>query len=157
LTKRPILVPVDFSSCSSAALTLAASLADCLGAPLLVLHVVHDPAAMPGYYAKLRKKKQIHHIQDLASTMLAEFLVSVRKKNPDLKALRKPDQLRVTGVPVKRILEVAAKCDACMIVMGSHGRSGLSKLLIGSTAAQVTQLSPIPVTVAKGGESCTPS
>ena len=154
MAPRPILVPVDFSDCSSSALTLAATLGDCLKVPLLVLHVVHDPNNMPGYYAKLRKKKQIHRMQDLASEMLEQFLRGVSKHNPALKALNKPDQMQVTGLPVKRILEVADKLDARMIVMGSRGRTGLSKLLLGSTAAQVVQLSTILVLVAKGGEQC---
>ncbi len=154
MATQPILVPVDFSNCSHAALKLAATLADCMNAPLLVLHVVHDPGNMPGYYAKLRKKKQMHHMQDLASEMLDDFLTVVHKKNPHLKTLHKPDQLRVTGLPVKRILEVAEKYDAQMIVMGSRGRTSISKFLIGSTATQVVQLSPIPVVVAKGGELC---
>ena len=154
MTSHPILVPVDFSDCSSAALVLAATLADCVKAPLLVLHVVHDPGTLPDYYAKLRKKKQIHHVEQLATEMLAEFLASVASQQPRLKALRKPEQMRVTGLPVQRILEVADKCHARMIVMGSHGRTGVSKLLIGSTAIQVVQLSPVPVTVTKGDALC---
>lgn len=154
MTSHPILVPVDFSSCSRAALVLAATLADYLKAPLLVLHVVHDPGSLPDYYAKLRKKKQIHHVEELATEMLAEFLASVAKQHPRLKPLRKPEQMRVTGLPVQRILEVADKCHARMIVMGSQGRTGMSRLLIGSTAIQVVQLSPVPVTVTKGDALC---
>ena len=154
MANHPILVPVDFSSCSTAALTLAATLADCMQAPLLVLHVVHDPGSMPGYYAKLRKKKQLHHMQDLASEMLEEFLDTVIKQNPNLRTLRKAERIRVTGLPVKRILEVADKYDARMIIMGSRGRTGISKLLIGSTAIQVVQLASIPVMVAKGSKLC---
>ena len=55
----------------------------------------------------------------------------------------------MVGTPVTRILEVAKKKQASMIIIGSHGRTGLSHLLVGSKAERVVQLSPIPVTVVK--------
>ena len=75
--KRPILVPVDFSPHAEAALLHACELAHCTGSPLLVLHVVHDPNEMPGYYAKLAKKKMLTRIEDIAEEMLDEFLARV--------------------------------------------------------------------------------
>ena len=53
---QPILVPVDFSRHSEAALLKACELAECSGNPILVLHVIHDPAEMPGYYGLVTKK-----------------------------------------------------------------------------------------------------
>jgi nucleotide-binding universal stress UspA family protein len=50
---------------------------------------------------------------------------------------------------VTRILEIAKKKKAYMIIIGSHGRTGLSHMLVGSKAERVVQLSPIPVTVVK--------
>ena len=147
--KHPILVPVDFSAHAEAALVHAAKLADCLGAPLIVLHVVHDPGTMPGYYAKASKKKFLVHIEDAAGEMLDEFLASVRKKEPELKALKSAHSALVLGLPVSRILEVAKKEDAGIIVMGSKGQTGLKHLLVGSIAEQVVHLAPIPVTIVK--------
>ena len=63
---HPILVPVDFSPHSTAALLQAARLAECTGQRLLVLHVIHDPAEMPGYYGRVTKKKKLVRIEDLA-------------------------------------------------------------------------------------------
>ena len=54
--KQPILVPVDFSPHAEAALVHAANLAECLQRPLVVLHVVHDPGEMPGYYARSSRR-----------------------------------------------------------------------------------------------------
>ena len=71
---RPVLVPVDFSRHSEAALLEAAEIAACFKQPLLVLHVVHDPGDMPGYYSRALKKKQLHRIEDAAATMLVEFM-----------------------------------------------------------------------------------
>ena len=58
----------------------------------------------------------------------------------------------VVGVPVRRILEVAERLDARLIVMGSRGRTGLSHLLLGSKAQSVVQLAAIPVTIVKADE-----
>jgi len=55
----------------------------------------------------------------------------------------------VVSTPVNRIVEIAEKKQARMIIIGSHGRTGLSNLLIGSKAEQVVRLSPVPVTVVK--------
>jgi nucleotide-binding universal stress UspA family protein len=152
MSKPPILVPVDFSPCSTAALLLASELAVCLQAPLLVLHVVHDSSAWPEYYRKLRKKKQTHHMKDLAEESLNQFLRQTVKAHPDHPGLAKADRLLVSGLPVQRILEVAGKTEARMIVLGSKGLTGFSHLLIGSTAAQIVQLATVPVTVIKGDQ-----
>lgn len=147
--KQPILVPVDFSAQSEAALVQAARLAGCLEVPLIVLHVVHDPGTMPGYYAKVSKKKFLTHIEDAAREMLDEFLATVRKKEPESKALKSAKSVLVLGLPVTRILEMAKKQEAGMIVMGSKGTTGLKHLLVGSIAEQIVHLAPIPVTVVK--------
>ena len=68
-SKRPILVPVDFSKHSEAALWEACELSESMGAPLVVLHVVHDPGDMPGYYTRVSKKKHLTRIEDAAAKM----------------------------------------------------------------------------------------
>jgi nucleotide-binding universal stress UspA family protein len=146
---RPILVPVDFSPYSEAALLFAAEQAKCLGNPLLVLHVVHDPGDMPGYYSRAMKKKPLHRIEDGASAMLEKFLRRIVKNHPEFKKLSGVDSLLVTGLPTTRILEVAEKRDAAMIVLGSKGLTGIKHLLMGSVAERVVQLADIPVTVVK--------
>lgn len=146
---RPILVPVDFSPHAEAALLFAIDLAKCLGSPLLILHVVHDPGAMPGYYSKALKKKQLTRIEDGASQMLEEFFQRVGKHHPELKELKNVESLLVKGLPSSRIIEVAKKRGAGMIVIGSKGLTGLKHLLVGSVAEQVAHLAPIPVTVVK--------
>ena len=147
--KKYILVPVDFSPHSEAAVVLGCKLAQCFDAAPLVLHVVHDPGDMPGYYAKTLKKKHLHRIEDGASDMLADFLTRLAKIHKELKGLEKVESLLVKGLPTTRILEVAESKNAIMIVMGSKGRGGIKRLLLGSVAERVVQLSPLPVTVAK--------
>ncbi len=154
--KNRILVPVDFSRHSEAALLLACNLADCFKTKPLVLHVVHDPGEMPGYYAKTLKKKHLARIEDSAADMLADFLNRVARSNNMVKGIAQVESMLVTGLPTNRILEVAAKEQAMMIVMGSKGRTGLDHLLMGSVAEHVVQLSPIPVTVAKAKPKANP-
>jgi nucleotide-binding universal stress UspA family protein len=147
--KRPLLVPVDFSEHSEAALREACELAEAVNAPLVVLHVVHDPGNMPGYYTKVTKKKHLIRIEDAAAKMFESFLKSVAKNNPDCGRLKKVDTILVTGLPVTRILEVAKKVDARMVVMGSQGRTGFQHMMLGSKAERVAQLCPVPVTIVK--------
>ena len=146
---RPILVPVDFSAYSEAALLCAADLAEMIKQPLIVLHVVHDPGEAPGYYAVKGRKKQLHRLEDVAAEMLQEFMENVQKKHPGNMAIKTAQTELVIGLPVNRILEVAEKNHARMIVMGSQGRTGLAHVLLGSKAEQVVHLSPIPVTIVK--------
>lgn len=145
----PILVPVDFSASSEAALMHAVELARCLDRSLMVLHVVHDPGSMPGYYSRALKKKQLTRIEDGAAEMLDEFLQRVVAEHHELKKLKKLESMLVKGLPSSRILEVAEKIGASMIVIGSMGLTGWKHLLIGSVAEQVVHLAKVPVTVVK--------
>lgn len=146
---KTILVPVDFSPHSEAALEFAADLAEKMPAHLIILHVVHDPGEMPGYYAKLVKKKRVGRIQDIAREVFDDFLRQFIDTHPQLKPVRKAGNLMIIGLPVTRILQVIEKLNPTLVVMGSQGRTGLKHLLLGSKAEQVVQLSPVPVTIVK--------
>jgi nucleotide-binding universal stress UspA family protein len=145
----PILVPVDFSSHSAAALQHACELAACLHCPIAVLHVVHDPAEMPGYYSKFTKKKNLVRIEDLAREMFDDFIREFKTNHPGLKVLKKADVLLVLGLPVTRILQMVERLHASQVVMGSQGNTGMKHLLLGSKAEQVVRLAPVPVTIVK--------
>ncbi|UCH66739.1 MAG: universal stress protein [Ignavibacterium sp.] len=148
--KNTLLVAVDFTPYSEEALRFAAELAEKTDAKLIVLHVIHDPAEAPGFYApKGKKKKYLFTMEDAANEMMDEFLQKMRKEYPKLTPIKKATPLLVVGTPVTRILEIAKKKKAKMIFVGSHGRTGLSHLLVGSKAERVVQLSPIPVVVVK--------
>lgn len=147
--KRPILVPVDFSSHSEAALLKACEFAQDSRSPIVVLHVVHDPGEMPSYYSILTKRKRLQRVEDVASEMFDGFVASVKKNNPDNKMLKKVEKMMVKGIPVTRILQVAEKIDAAMVVVGSLGRTGLDHVLLGSKAELVARLCPVPVVIVK--------
>ena len=148
---RPILVPVDFSSHSEAALVCAAELAEKLGNELIILHVVHDPGEAPGYYSVKGRNKQLRRMEDVATEMLDDYFQKMQKKHSGLSALKGATTMLVVGLPVNRILESAEKVDARMIVMASQGRTGLAYVLLGSKAEQVVRLAPVPVMIVKNG------
>jgi nucleotide-binding universal stress UspA family protein len=148
-SEQTILVPIDFSSYSEIALLKACEMASCMNLPVVVLHVVHDPSQMPGYYAKMTKKKHLVRMEDVAKEMLDEFMEGMVNAHPDLDRLAEAESMLVIGLPVGRILEVAKRVNAAMIVMGSQGRTGLDHMMLGSKAEQVVRLSPIPVTITK--------
>jgi len=144
------LVAVDFTKYSEEALLFAADIAECKHAKIVVLHVIHDSAEAPGFYApKGKKKKYIVTMEETAGEMMDEFLKRIRKAHPNMNSLKKAQPLLVIGTPVTRIIEIAKKKKAKMIFVGSQGRTGLSHLLVGSKAERVVQFSPIPVVVVK--------
>ena len=149
---RPILVPLDFSSHSKAALLKACEMAEYTGEPLLILHVIHDPSDMPGYYGLVTKKKKLLRIEDLARDSFDDFMKGVIADNRDLKVLKDAEHMLVVGLPVTRILEVADKRMVSMVVMGSMGRTGLKHMMLGSKAEQVVRLCPVPVMIVKKGK-----
>jgi len=146
---KPILVPVDFSSNSEAALVNAAELAEKMGSDLVILHIVHDLNEAPGYYSVKGRGKQMRRMEDVAAEMLDEFFHKMQKKYSDLVALKQATTMLVVGLPVNRILESAEKINARMIIMGSQGRTGLARAMLGSKAEQVVRLAPIPVMIVK--------
>ena len=115
-----------------------------------MLHVIHDPAEAPGFYAqKGKKKKFLKSMEEAAEEMMETFLLKMRQAYADQVSIKKAKPLLVVGTPVTRIVEVAEKKQVKMIIIGSHGRTGLAQLLIGSKVQRVVQLSPVPVTVVK--------
>ena len=146
---KPILVPVDFSDDSEAALLWAAQLATCTGHPLVVLHVAHDPPGSPGRYNVDVDESGVLPIPDVALNMLADFLTRMQTSHPDLQPLKDARPLVKGGLPRTRILELADRLDACHIVMGGQGRSSLSSLLMGSKSERVVRLATVPVTIVK--------
>ncbi len=148
---RPIIVAVDFSDDSRAALIWALEAAEKFSSPLIVLHVVHDPGEAPGYYRK-DEKDLLRPMEEVAEKMMRKFIKKVRSSGVSKKSFRNLRTKLVKGVPVTRIIEFSEKADAAMIVMGSQGRTGLSRLMLGSKAEQVVRLSPVPVTIIKAAK-----
>lgn len=137
---KKILLAVDFSAGSPLALQHAVRIAEKFGANLLLLHVVHEPAEAPGFYAsKKAGKKVLRNMEQTAEQMMEEF-VSVH-----LKKFKKFETHMAPGLPAPQIVKLAKKANADLIVVGTHGRSGLKRLMLGSVADRVIRSAPCPV------------
>jgi nucleotide-binding universal stress UspA family protein len=144
---KPVLVPVDFSLGAKAALVMGAQFAAWVGAPLVLLHVIHDPATRPGLYGQANGSGGAFHINDAAKRMLEEFVDGFVSEFPGLAAVPAAPRRLVQGLPKRRIVEIAHSMDACLVVMASEACSGVTRLLNGSTASYVSRHCQIPVTV----------
>ena len=142
-----VLVAVDLSADSRAALLWACEHAANANASLTVLHVLHDPAEDPGKY--VNASDPLTPMADTAGKMLSEFIAAMRADHPRLERLAEAQTKLMSGLPARTIIQQAERLEASLIVMGSRGQTGLPELLNGSTAKRVVQLSPIPVTVVK--------
>jgi len=151
-TSNAILVTVDFSENARDALRFAGEMAQCKTKRLVVLHVVNGSVADAGGYRTPTFPHPALSMQDIARDQLKELLDEVAERNPDLReTFRDVQTVLVGGLPANRILEVAERESAEMIVVGSHGRHGLARATMGSVAEAVARKSRVPVTIVKNG------
>ena len=142
-----ILVPVDLSADSNEALLLAAQLAGYSSQQLVILHVTHDDIRQPNIYPRKTETEQMLPIEEIAETMLQNFMANMREQHPDNEVLANAETIVVSGLPATRIPEIARQVGACLIVMGGNGRTSLSKLIAGSVSEKVIRQSNVPVTI----------
>lgn len=138
------LVAHDFSPCSDAALAHASKLAAAAGATLNVLHA-HADLRVPTEHAD---GSETFEAEKRIADQLASAAASLRDRYPDLKV----ETSATTGPPAETILEEADRLNAEMIIVGTHGRTGLSALVLGSVAERVAKASKRPVLVVKAEE-----
>lgn len=144
---RPVLVPVDFSPESESAVLFAASLVEDARAPLVILHVAHEPSDKPGFYRREGKRDQVLPLEDIAVRMLDDFMEGIERRYPSVRTFAEARRMVVRGLPANRIIEVGERVSAQWIVLGSNGRSTLGKLLWGCVTDEVARKSEIPVSV----------
>jgi nucleotide-binding universal stress UspA family protein len=140
---KTMLVPTDFSAGARSALSLAADLAKVHGARLVVLHVAE---LLPGLTADTMvhaeggvpmRLEDFHRAQTLAWMEQDRALAHAREVPVDL--------VFVLGEVVPAVLAEATLRHADVIVMGTHGRSGLAHFVMGSVAERVLRQSKVPV------------
>jgi nucleotide-binding universal stress UspA family protein len=141
---KKILVPVDFSACSNEAMHTAADLASRYDASLCLLHV-HDLGAhaLPVGYL-FPTPGQLEHV--MASH--GEQLERTKKELEDAGAKNVSTQL-LRGVPASEIVDFAKQMAADLIVMGTHGRTGLEHVIVGSVAERIVRRATCPVLVVR--------
>jgi nucleotide-binding universal stress UspA family protein len=139
---RRILVPFDFSEYSEKAFTWALALAERWRSRLLLLHVVPHPTYPPmlmGTYFNVAEFEA--SLQAEAEARAKEFLGKAGNRTVQL------DAKVLMGEPFGDICRVAEEEKVDLVVVGSHGRTGLSHVLLGSVAERVVRHAPCPVLV----------
>ena len=144
MTADHCLVPLDFSPYAEQALDYAIALAQKLQARVTLLHVIQlqqfgantDMGIWPSatfieeFEAEIRQKMQVYLARVTDAGLVGEVVVG-------------------HGVPFQEILDIARARQVNLIVMGTHGRTGLTHVLMGSVAEKVVRLAPCPVMVAR--------
>lgn len=144
-----ILVPTDFSATADAALDYAFVLADRFGASLQLLHVLDDPFVVDGMAAEA----YISEAPVLRTAMLHDAQEKLRHRA----TAREPRVPRIEtevlfGHGARTIAEYAAERGIDLIVMGTHGRTGVAHLLLGSVAERLVRTAPCPVLTVRSPE-----
>jgi universal stress protein A len=143
---RRILVPIDFSPASDRALSYARALSEEFGASLQLLHVIEDrlmtgPWPAEVYLGELPKLRE-----DLVKE--AERRMQASLESLTTGGIQATGEVLIGG-PSHVIIDQATVGDVDLIVMGTHGRTGITHLLIGSVAERVIRHAPCPVFVVR--------
>jgi nucleotide-binding universal stress UspA family protein len=135
-----ILTAIDFSENSDYAFDYALTLAKQFDSQLAILHVINEPVDLRGFYVPHISFEQLEkEIEEGAEKMMAKFC-----------GLKMGDFTNfttsiVTGIPYEEIIRTAEEAAASLIVLGTHGRTGLDHLIFGSTAERVVRGASCPV------------
>jgi nucleotide-binding universal stress UspA family protein len=139
---RRILHPTDFSAHSRYAYEIATELAARHQAALLVLHVVETLGPENVTYGEAASQPQP---EGYRGRLWDDFL----RQAPPLRPEVRPQHLLAEGDTVEEIKRAADEQHCDLIVMGTHGHTGLLHLLMGSTTERVIRVAPCPVLTAK--------
>lgn len=135
-----ILVAIDFSENSESAFEYALTLAKQFNAELTIIHVINEPVDLRGFYVPHISFVELEkEIEEGAVKMMETFC------NTKLGSFTNFKTALVTGIPYDEINAMARKIDASLIVLGTHGRTGLDHILFGSTAERVVRSADCPV------------
>jgi nucleotide-binding universal stress UspA family protein len=139
-TFEKILTPIDFSENSEHAFDYALTLAAQFQSELIVLHVINEPVDLRGFYVPHISFEQLEReIADGAEKMMEKFC---QTKMGDFTRYQ---TAIVSGIPYEEIIRKAEQAGASLIVLGTHGRTGLDHLIFGSTAERVVRSASCPV------------
>jgi nucleotide-binding universal stress UspA family protein len=138
ISLKKVLCPIDHSDCSKEALKYAVSLAMKDEAKLLLLHVIDMRSFSEGLDAMSKPLPDEETLEQLRVKLLDCIPEEIRD-DMDVEAI-------VTqGIPFAEIISVAKEKEIDMIVIGSHGRTGISHMMLGSVSEKVIRKAPCPV------------
>ncbi|MGH7767425.1 MAG: universal stress protein [Candidatus Binatia bacterium] len=155
---KRILCPVDLSSFSLEALKLAVNMTEASDATLYLLHVIDNPfdelymssiaqadPALLGLYQNepLKRAKILRATERHSEVLLKQFA------HPWISSLPKVRYRIESGDPFEAILDTAEATRADLIVLATHGRTGIKRLIIGNVAEKVVRHAPCPVLILK--------
>lgn len=133
--RKKILVPVDFEGACRRALSTAHWLAGPLGADVVLLHV----HARAGFDHPELPAEMVERIQGVLEEEAKETLANLARDVGAKEALFRH------GDPAEQILEVAREQSPALVVMGTHGRRGINRVIHGSVADAVLRACPVPL------------
>jgi len=142
-----IVVPVDFSTHADRAIEYAITLGKHFGACVELLHVVEDPFGAGGWGSEVYVS-DLDHLRERALED-AKVCLETRRSSISAGSLPLVATVRMGHVP-QTIVDYAKTVQADLIVMGTHGRTGLAHFIIGSVAERVVRLAPCPVLTVGG-------
>jgi len=135
---KRIFVPTDFSACADEALTVAIELAKKFGSHVILAHACESPSA--AYMGMMATPVDlITPVREAATEALAQSFASLERTHEDSESL-----LLFGNAPLE-LLRGIESTKADLVVMGTHGRSGLTHLLLGSVAEKIVRASSVPV------------
>ncbi|HTA90021.1 MAG TPA: universal stress protein [Polyangiaceae bacterium] len=144
MSMRKILVPTDFSACSTRALAEAQLFASAFGASIDLMYVWSAPALVAPEAVisgvGINEQPLLAWIRQNASEQLEKFETAAEQAG-----IAVHDSICESGDPATAIVERAASGGYDLLVLGTHGRTGLSHLLVGSVAEKVMRRAPCPV------------
>lgn len=138
------LLPTDFSSYADQALAYAIALGGKLQARLTLLHVLHAvPLWIEGDMGRALPDVYLRELE----AEVHQSLVTRQQRVRD--AGLQAEIVQVHGIPFQTIVDIARDRRVDLIVMGTHGRTGLKHVLLGSVAEKVVRLAHCPVLIAR--------
>ena len=141
-TFTKILAPIDFSDPSQAALQTAAGLAKQFGADLLLVHIVPAIPDLPSSVSILKEGQYDEALQKDAATRLAEMAQELSQRG-----IKAKSTLGTANDTAMEIIRIANENAADLIVIATHGLTGLHHLVFGSVTEKVLRDSQCPVLV----------
>jgi nucleotide-binding universal stress UspA family protein len=137
---KKILFATDFSEGSRNALPYALDVALRHGAKIYIVHVIYDVAKTTGWYVPHASAEELYtDLEKGARKELEKTFIDEMRKFKDY------EYLVLKGTPYEEITRFAEENKVDLIVLATHGRTGLDRLLFGSTAEQVVRYAPCPV------------
>jgi nucleotide-binding universal stress UspA family protein len=137
---KTILFATDFSEGSDFAFQSALSLARKFDSKLVIIHIINEPVDLRGFYVPhISFDKLEEEIEQGAEKLMEKFC------RTHIKDFNNFETYVLPGIPYDEIIKKAVEFNANLIVLGTHGRTGLDHVLFGSTAEKVVRKSPIPV------------